>query len=237
MSLLMSVNNLCLWREGKYLLENISFDLLGREVVCIIGSTGSGKGLLLKTLLGIHSGQLSGKIERTPDTRMGMMSRAYTSIEEFTVFENLSLIAKMKGVTSQTHLAEEIEETLKKVDLWGEIKTKLHVKVEKLKFFEKTRLNLARTLLLEPHVLALYRPTVNLDTDDKARFEAIIENIKEEGTGIIWVSNDLEQVGRVSDKVLFLKNGKMVEFGTCEKIFMMPEHLETEMYVSRRVYV
>lgn len=233
----LTVSNLTLERDDKKLLDSVSFTLHEKEILCVIGPTGSGKGLLLKTLLGIHRGEINGSITKESNARMGMMSRAYPAIEEFTVFENLSLIAKMRGVGSQTHLAEEIEDVLKKVDLWSEIKTKLHIKVEKLKFFEKIRLNLARSLLLEPEVLALYRPTVNLDTDDQARFEAIVDTLREDGLGIIWVSNDLEQVARVADQILFLKNGKMVEFGPCERIFTMPQEIETEMYVSRRVYV
>lgn len=235
--IVLQVRDLTLERKGKKLLDSVSFTLHEKQTLCVIGPTGSGKGLLLKTLLGIHRGNLTGEILKDPNVRMGMMSRAYPAIEEFTVFENLSLIAKMRGVGSQTHLAEEIEEALKKVDLWSEIKTQLHAKVEKLKFFQKIRLNLARSLLLEPKVLALYRPTVNLDTDDQARFEAIVDSIREDGMGIIWVSNDLEQVARVGDQILFLKNGKMVEFGPCERIFTMPKERETEMYVSRRVYV
>lgn len=233
----LQVRDLTLEREEKKLLDGVSFTLHEKKILCVIGPTGSGKGLLLKTLMGIHRGNLSGEIIKEPNVRMGMMSRAFPAIEEFTVFENLTLIAKMRGIGSQTHLAEEIEEALKKVDMWSEIKTRLHVKVEKLKFFEKIRLNLARSILLEPKVLALYRPTVNLDTDDQARFEAIIDSIREDGMGILWVSNDLEQVARVADEILFLKKGKMVEFGPCERIFTTPKEVETEMYVSRRVYV
>lgn len=234
---LMEVRDYKLMREGKSLLDGVSFTLHEKEILCVIGPTGSGKGLLLKTLLGIHRGTLTGEVIKAANVSMGMMSRAYPAIDEFTVFENLTLIAKMRGVGSQTHLAEEIEDVLKKVDLWGEIKTRLHVKVEKLKLFEQIRLNLARSLLLEPKVLALYRPTVNLDTDDQARFEAIVDNIRQDGMGVIWVSNDLEQVARVADQIVFLKQGKMVECGPAERFFTTPQHEETEMYVSRRVYV
>lgn len=234
---LLEVRDYTLERSGKKLLNGVSFDLCEKEILCVIGPTGSGKGLLLKTLMGIHRGQLTGQLIKDANISMGMMSRAYPAIDEFTVFENLTLIAKMRGVGSQTHLAEEIEEVLKKADLWSEIKTRLHVKVEKLKFFEQIRLNLARSLLLEPNILALYRPTVNLDTDDQARFEAIIDNIRQDGMGVIWVSNDLEQVARVADQIVFLKQGKMVEYGPCERFFTTPQQIETEMYVSRRVNV
>lgn len=234
--ILIDVQDLTLVREGKKLLDSITFNVREKEITCVIGPTGSGKGLLLKTLFSIHRGEIHGRISKNRDVRVGMMSRSYPAIEEFTLFENLSLIAKMKGVGSQTHLAEEIEDVLKKVDLWSEVKSKLHMKVEKLKFFEKVRLNLARSLLLEPKVLALYRPTVSLDTDDQARFEAVIDGLRESGLGVIWVSNNLEQVARVADQVVFLKNGKMIECGRCEKIFTMPQQEATEMYVSRRVY-
>lgn len=237
MKTLLEVRDFTLEREGKKLLNSISFTLSEKEILCVIGPTGSGKGLLLKTLMGIHRGQLTGELIKDAKVTMGMMSQAYPAIDEFTVFENLKLIAKMRGVGSQTHLAEEIEDVLKKADLWGEVKTRLHVKVENLNLFERIRLNLARSLLLEPHVLALYRPTVNLDTDDQARFEAIVDNIRQDGKGVIWVSNDLEQVARVANQILFLKQGKMVECGPCERFFTMPKEIETELYVSRRVNV
>ncbi len=237
MKKLIEVRDYTLVRDEKKLIEGVSFTLHQKEILCVIGPTGSGKGLLLKTLLGIHRGKLSGELVKEPSVNMGMMSRAYPAIDEFTVFENLTLIARMRGIGSQTHLAEEIEDVLKRVDLWSEVKTRLHVKVEKLKLFEQIRLNLARSLLLEPKVLALYRPTVNLDTDDQARFEAIVDSIRQDGLGIIWVSNDLEQVARVADQILFLKQGRMVECGPCESFFTTPKEIETEMYVSRRVYV
>ncbi len=167
---------------------------------------------------------------------MGLVSSAYPCIESFSVFQNLELVTRFAGTYSQTHLAEEIEEALKTVDLWGEIKHSLHQRVEQLTTFQKIRLELARTLLLKPVILLLDKPTLNIDPEKKAHYEALVENLKPT-MGIIWVNHDLEQAARVSDSILYLKDGRMVEFGSAETIFTMPTNPDTENFITRRVYV
>lgn len=233
-SRVLDVSNVSVKRDGKILLQDISFSLDSMETLSIIGPKGAGKGLLLKTILGIHRGEMSGTIE-SPH-KMGLVSQSYPSIDRFTVFENLSLVAKFAGVQSQTHLAEEIEEVLKSVNLWGDLKGSLHEKTSTLSDYQKCCLDLARTLILKPSIILLDKPTLTFDPEKKTQYEAVIEKLKNT-ISFIWVNHDLEQTGRVSDKVLFLKEGRMIEFGSAEQIFTMPMSVETENFISRRIFV
>lgn len=233
---LLEVNRLGVRRNGRDLLQDVTFTLNKMETLSIIGARGAGKGLLIKALLGIQSGERLGELKLHASGKMGLVSKAYTCIDSFTVFQNLSLVSQFVGVYSQTHLAEEIEEALKTVGLWGELKTKLHSLVGELSDFQKIRLDLARTLLLKPSVLLLDKATEALDPEKKSFYETLIEKIKLQSS-VIWVNHDLEQAARISDSILFLKDGKMVEFGSCEKIFTMPTQVDTENFICRRVYV
>jgi phosphate transport system ATP-binding protein len=230
------LKNYSLHRDGKYLLENISFTLKSVETLSVIGEQGAGKGLFLKSLLGLHKGTVTGTFEMVGNQRLGLVSKSYACIDDFSIFQNLSLVSRLAGVEMQVHLAEEVERVLKTVGLWSPLKNSLHEKISQLNAFEKTLLNLARTLLLTPTVLILDQPTLLLDPVQKALFEAVIESLKD-SMSVIWVNYDLEQVARVSDQVMLLKDGKMVECTSCEDFFTKPVEAETENFISGRIHV
>jgi phosphate transport system ATP-binding protein len=240
-NLRLDVRNLTVVRAKKKLLQDISFSLYARQTLAIIGAKGAGKGFLLKTLMGIQDGKVTGSItvkahEDVDVAKLGLVSAAYPCAENLSVFENLSLTLKLMGVHSRAYLGEEVEEGLRKVDLWSEVKHMLHEKTRELDDYQHIRLNLARTLLLKPSVLLLDKPTQTVDPIQKSHYEAIIENLKAH-TSIVWVTHDLEQAARVSEQVLFLKDGQVVECGPCEDIFTMPASAETENFISRRCHV
>ena len=167
--------------------------------------------------------------------RRKLLNDAY--IDDFSIFQNLSLVSRLAGVEMQVHLAEEVERVLKTVGLWSQYKSSLHEKIiSELNAFEKTLLNLARPLLLTPTILILDQPTLLLDPVQKALFESVIESLKD-SMSVIWVNYDLEQVARVSDQVMLLKDGKMVECSSCEDFFTKPVEVETENFISGRIHV
>lgn len=233
---LLTVENLGLMRESRQVLEGISFTLQTMETLAVIGAEGAGQGDFLRSLMGIQRGRLTGKISLYSENKIGFVSSAYPCASQLTIFENLSLTLKLMGVNSRAFLGEEVESALQAVDLWAEVKSSLHEKVKELTYFQRVRLNVARTLLLKPSVLLLEHPGVTLDPLQKNHYEAIIERTKSQ-LSTIWVTNDLEQAARVSDSVLFLKDGKMIEWGSSEDVFTMPKNAETENFVTRRVYV
>lgn len=230
------LKNYSLHRDGKYLLKDISFTLQSVETLSVIGEQGAGKGLFLKSLLGLHKGTVTGTFEMVGNQRLGLVSKSYACIDDFSIFQNLSLVSRLAGVEMQVHLAEEVERVLKTVGLWSTFKNSLHEKISQLNAFEKTLLNLARTLLLTPTVLILDQPTLLLDPVQKALFEAVIESLKD-SMSVIWINYDLEQVARVSDQVMLLKDGRMVECTSCEDFFTKPLEADTENFISGRIHV
>jgi phosphate transport system ATP-binding protein len=232
----LTLKNYSLHRDGKFLLKDISFTLRSVETLSIIGEQGAGKGLFLKSLLGLHKGTVTGTFEMVGNQRLGLVSKSYACIDDFSIFQNLSLVSRLAGVEMQVHLAEEVERVLKTVGLWSTLKNSLHENISQLNAFEKTLLNLARTLLLTPTVLILDQPTLLLDPVQKALFEAVIESLKD-SMSVIWVNYDLEQVARVSDQVLLLKDGRMVECTSCEDFFTKPREADTENFISGRIHV
>jgi phosphate transport system ATP-binding protein len=234
--LLLEVKNLTVARGNKNLLQGVSFSLSSHETMAVIGAKGAGKGFFLKTLMGIQEGVVTGTISLKAPGKLGFVSNAYACAESLSVFENLALTLKLMGVHSRAFLGEEVEEGLRAVDLWTELKAYLHEKVIELDEYQRIRLNLARTLLLKPTVLLLDKPTQNIDPVKKSHYESIIEKTKSQAS-IIWVTHDLEQAARVAEQVLFLKDGRMVECGPCEDIFTMPISPDTENFISRRAYV
>lgn len=232
----LTLKNYSLHRDGKFLLKDISFTLQSVETLSVIGEQGAGKGLFLKSLLGLHKGTVTGTFEMVGNQRLGLVSKSYACIDDFSIFQNLSLVSRLAGVEMQVHLAEEVERVLKTVGLWSTFKNSLHEKISQLNAFEKTLLNLARTLLLTPTVLILDQPTLLLDPVQKALFEAVIESLKD-SMSVIWINYDLEQVARVSDQVMLLKDGRMVECTSCEDFFTKPLEADTENFISGRIHV
>lgn len=233
---LLEVQNLQIVRNKKTILTNVSFTLDSLETLSIIGPDKSGKGLILKSLMGIQEGERLGQIRLEQEVKFGLVSPAFPCVESLSIFENLALPLKQMGVHSRSVLGEEVEESLRTVQLWQEIKPYLHEKVRDMDEYQKIRLNLARTLLLKPSILLLDKPTINIDPLKKAQYESIIEKLKY-SMSVIWVTHDLEQAARVSDKVMFLKFGNMIEFASCEDLFTKPTHLETEAFIGRHSQV
>lgn len=233
----LSVSQLTFGKGLKSWLQDITFDLSEREILCVVGPSGSGQDFFLRGLMGdIKQLDMTGVVQLGENDKFGYVSRSLSCIQHLSVFQNLSLVLNFIGIESRTHLGEAVEASLKAVNLWGEVKSHLHRPVHELSHFQQLRLNLARTLILRPTVLLLDDPTLELDVIEKNHYEQIIYQLRE-SVSVVWVTNDIEQAGRVSDKLMFLKNGKIIECGWTEDLFTLPQNSETEFFLSRRFYV
>ncbi|MBY0315050.1 MAG: ATP-binding cassette domain-containing protein [Bdellovibrionales bacterium] len=234
---LLAVSQLKISKGLFPLLRNVTFDLYDSEIMCVIGPNNAGQDLLLRALLGdLQRHKIEGEVVLAGSAKLGYVSDSLNCIDELTVFQNLSLVLNFVGIQSQTHLAEAVEASLRAVEMWSEMKPRLHHLTSTLSDFEKRRLNLARTLIFRPRILLLENPTKSLDPVETSAFEKMIDGLKKQ-LAVIWVTHDLEQAGRVADTLLFLKSGGMVEYGSTEVLFTTPVSSETENFLSRRFYV
>lgn len=130
-------------------------------------------------------------------------------------------------------LRERVETSLRKAALWDEVKDRLDTSAMELSGGQQQRICIARALAMEPEVILMDEPCSALDPVSTSRIEDLMFELKERYT-IVIVTHNMQQAARVSDFTAFLENGKLVEFGETDQVFMRPKHKRTEEYVTGR---
>jgi len=130
-------------------------------------------------------------------------------------------------------LDEAVEQSLREVALWDEIKDRLHESALQLSGGQQQRLSIARALAMKPNVVLLDEPTSALDPVSSAKVEELVMRLKEKYT-IIIVTHNMQQAARISDNTAFFLNGRVVEYSNTNDLFTKPTHKETEDYISGR---
>jgi phosphate transport system ATP-binding protein len=124
-----------------------------------------------------------------------------------------------------------VEETLRAVYLWDEVKDRLHSSGLALSGGQQQRLCLARTLALDPEVILLDEPCSGLDPISTAKVEEALKELKKKRT-IVLVTNNTKQAARVGDRTAFLLMGELIEIDRTSTIFTSPRQKKTEDYVT-----
>jgi phosphate transport system ATP-binding protein len=128
-----------------------------------------------------------------------------------------------------------VKSCLEKAALWDELKDRLHYNAFALSIGQQQRLCIARSLAVAPEVILLDEPASSLDPLSTMKLEASIMDMKGEYTQII-VTHNMGEALRVSDYVVFLFDGQLVEFGETKTIFNNPRRQETRDYITGKVY-
>jgi phosphate transport system ATP-binding protein len=148
--------------------------------------------------------------------------------------KNLEYPLREHGLRDAGERYRRIEDVLKGVGLWDEVKTRLDSPALNLSGGQQQRLCVARALLLEPTVLLMDEPCSSLDPLSSAIVEDLIQKLKRRYT-VVVVTHNLAQAERLADyvAVFWQENGvgRLVEYGTRKKIFEEPETEITALYV------
>ena len=238
-------------------LKGISFSLNEGEVLSIIGSSGNGKTTLLRCLnyleiadkgtvtlneKEIFNGD-SFKNKKEAEIReirlhFGLVFQSFNLFPQYTAFDNvklpLSLMEKdraKKGLPSllTKTIDEEVVDLLTKVGL----KDKMQNYPCELSGGQCQRVAIARAMALKPDVLCFDEPTSALDPELTGEVLKVIKELKEtSGITMIIVTHEMEFAKNISDKVLFMVDGKVCEFGTPSQIFENPEKEETKQFLQ-----
>ncbi len=97
---------------------------------------------------------------------------------------------------------------------------------------------LARIMVFDPEVLLLDEPTANLDPHNTFEFEQLISNIhQQQGKTIILVTHDLGQAERLSQQILFLHQGALLESGPSAQVLLHPKNETTRLFLNRGLVV
>jgi phosphate transport system ATP-binding protein len=233
---------------GKvHALKDISLDFPSNRVVAVIGPSGCGKSTLLRSLNRMHEvagGTVTGKVFLDGDDvyetdpviirkRIGMVFQKANPFPTMSIFGNVAAGLKLNGVRRKAHLAEIVEQSLKRAALWDEVKDSLSKSGVSLSGGQQQRLCIARALAVNPEVLLMDEPASALDPLSTAKIEELIYELKQNYT-IVIVTHNMQQAARVSDYTAFLYIGELVEYDETKRIFTSPSKKQTEDYITGR---
>ncbi len=237
------------YEDGNHALVDVSVPIYANRVTALIGPSGCGKSTLLRVFNRIYSlypGQhvdgevlldgediLSDKQDAAVlRTRIGMVFQKPTPFP-MSIYDNIAFGIGLNRHLTKRQMDAEVENALRRVALWDEVKDDLLKSGLELSGGQQQRLSIARTLAIQPEVLLLDEPCASIDPVSSAKIEHTIDELKKDHTVII-VTHNLQQAARVSDYAGFMYLGEMAEFGTVREIFVTPRDLRTQRFVTGR---
>ena len=230
--------------------EGISLPMYTNTVTALIGPSGCGKTTFLRALNRMHdlmpSARVGGSVlldgediyARGIDPliirrKIGMVFQKPTPFPTMSIYDNVVAGLRLVGLRNRRVLDEVAERSLTQAALWEEVKDRLKAPASAVSGGQQQRLSIARALAVEPAVLLMDEPTSSLDPKATARIEQLISELKKAVT-IVIVTHNMQQAARVSDYTGFFFLGRLIEFGTTNKIFTSPSEQRTEDYITGR---
>ncbi len=232
----------------KKKLHNFDLEIafsMNNGILAVIGESGSGKSMLLKSIAGIENidagyVNIDSKIFfddkkniniPVKDRRIGYLFQSYALFPHLTVIENIMLVIKSKNKIDKKNKAESLLKKFKILSLASKFP-------DKISGGEKQRVALARILATEPDILLLDEPFSALDTNLKWEIEYdLINFLKEYKKPTIFVTHDMNEALRVGEKILVLSKGKRVDFGLKNEILSSPNNLETAKFMGLKNFI
>lgn len=222
-------------------LKGIDFTVNQGEVVAIIGPSGSGKSTLLRCMNLLEtptSGEVIFKDNNltSKDTeleklrqQMGMVFQNFNLFPHKKVIDNVILAPSLLKKGNQNDLKKEAQLLLEKVGL----EDKSDAYPAQLSGGQKQRVAIARALAMNPEVLLFDEPTSALDPEVVGDVLKVMKNLAKEGMTMVVVTHEMHFAKDVSDKVVFMADGVIVESGTPEEVFDHQQHERTKNFLSR----
>ncbi len=229
-------------------LKNIGFSLDKGEVLSIIGSSGSGKTTLLRCInfLDFADGgtiTVNGKIVFDGDSNkklteneirenrlhFGLVFQSFNLFPQYNVIKNVMLAPLLLKRGSEEEIRKRSEDLINRVGL----KDKINNYPCELSGGQQQRVAIARALALEPDILCFDEPTSALDPELTGEVLKVIKDLKTGGSTMIVVTHEMEFAKNVSDKVLFMSDGVIEEYGTPEEVFVYPKSEKTKSFLNK----
>ena len=255
---LLVVNNLRVSLKNsskkKILLNNISFTVPNNKVVAIVGESGSGKSLTALSILRLLSEKTYASSGRILFNKNEIFSLDINDIQKIRgndiamIFqEPMSALNPTMAIGEQliemcerhlniasTEIIEKINNLIKKVKL-NHIKNLLNKYPHEISGGQKQRIMIAMALLCSPSLLIADEPTTALDVTVQKEIIQLIKKLqKSEKLSVLFISHDLSLVKQIADHIIIMKDGKIIEQGTNNKIFNSPKELYTKALISIR---
>ncbi|OCB53754.1 polar amino acid ABC transporter ATP-binding protein [Mycobacterium vulneris] len=224
-------------------LHGVSCRVAEREVVCIIGASGSGKSTLLRCMNGLErpshgtiviNGHTLGPQEKTADLAVvrrdvGMVFQHFNLFPHMTVTENITLAPRRVLGRAKSEAEERARILLDRVGLAA----KADVYPDSLSGGQKQRVAIARALAMDPKIMLFDEPTSALDPEIVGEVLAVMKDLAAEGMTMVVVTHEMGFAREVSDRVIYMDKGTIVETACPTAIFTTPQEARTREFLSK----
>ena len=250
----LEVKNLVKNFGSTKVLKDISFSMEKGEVLAIIGSSGSGKTTLLRCLNFLEQAtngiiKVDNQIVFDPDKKLkdneirknrlhfGLVFQNFNLFPQYTAFENITLAPKLalkggnvvSGCTSIEKIEKNAEKLLERVGL-----------TDKKDFYpcqlsggQQQRVAIARALAMSPDILCFDEPTSALDPELTGEVLKVIKGLKSGDSTMIVVTHEMNFARNVADKIMFMADGVVEEYGTPEEVFENPKSEKMKAFLAK----
>lgn len=237
--MVLQVKNLNSWYEesgGRFgngkrqVLRNVSFDMAEGEIIGLVGESGCGKSTLAKTILGMVRDR-DGAVTIGQTRPQMVFQDPYSSLNPAKkIGWILEEPLRLKGGFHKKERQERVVHMLEKVGLKPEIAGRYP---RQLSGGQRQRVCIGAALMQEPKLLIADEAVSALDvTIQKQIIDLLLKLHEEMSLAILFISHDLRVVYRISDRVLIMKDGEIVEQGTPEEVYFQPKEEYTKLLLD-----
>ncbi|MFT5387352.1 MAG: phospholipid/cholesterol/gamma-HCH transport system ATP-binding protein [Lysobacterales bacterium] len=223
---MIKINSLSKSFNDQKILDEVSFDINSGEILVILGESGTGKSVLLKHMVGVlkpdngtinidgeNITELSEKELLKVRQKMGYLFQEGALYDFMDVFENIAFPLREHTKLTAEEIKKRVTDILELIDLVG-VEKKLP---SELSGGMKKRVALARSMILDSKVLFCDEPTSGLDPIRSRDISDLIRSVsKKQGCTTVVTSHDMKNAFRIADRLLLLKDGKIVLMGSKE---------------------
>lgn len=236
---MIKIQKLCKSFSEKKVLFDINLQVPQGQVVAIIGPSGGGKSTLLRCINFIEQ-PCSGMIELDSELitlaniqnirkKVGMVFQHFNLFPHMTVLENITYAPrKLLGLTAKD-AGKRAHNLLDQVGL----SKFANILPSKLSGGQKQRVAIARTLAMHPEIILFDEPTSSLDPEMVKEVLQVIESLAHTGITMLIVTHEMKFAEKVSDRILFLDHGKIVEDAKPRAFFSKPKSARAKEFLSK----
>jgi phosphate transport system ATP-binding protein len=230
-------------------LINVDLQIQDRQITALIGPSGCGKSTLVRVFNRMNdlidgvrvTGRVLVQAENiyAPSIDMIALRRKVGMVFQrpnpfpLTVAENITFGLEVHRSLPRSEFRRTIEESLKGVLLWEDLKDRLDAPALGLSLEQQQRLCIARVLAMKPKIILMDEPCSALDPIATMKIEDLMRELKRDYT-IVIVTHNMQQAARASDFTAFMYLGELIEFGETKSLFRTPRVKRTEDYITGR---
>ncbi len=223
-------------------LDNVSIEIHEKEIVCLLGPSGSGKSTLLRCINGLEipdQGQVfvddqeidyhNDKQMQELRTKLGFVFQSFNLFPHKKVIDNITMgpinILGLDKVDAE-------ENALKLLHRIG-LQEKAYEYPNKLSGGQKQRVAIARALAMNPKIMLFDEPTSALDPEMVKEVLMVMKELAHDGMTMVVVTHEIGFAKEVSNKVIFMDDGKIIESGSPDQLFNHPTNERTKLFLSK----